>query len=112
MPPKDRLKLARDLYGAYESGDRRVAEELLTEDFTFFSPPDPGIDRAAYFERCWPNAGMISSFDFVRLAEVGDEVLATYEATRSDGSRFRNSEVFGFDGDEIARVEVHFGWNI
>jgi len=26
-----RLKLARDSYGAYESGDRRVIEELLTD---------------------------------------------------------------------------------
>lgn len=27
MPGHDRLKLARDAYGAYESGDRRVIEE-------------------------------------------------------------------------------------
>ena len=54
MPADDRLKLARDAYGAYESGDRSVVEELLTDDFTFYSPADVGIDRAKYFERCWP----------------------------------------------------------
>ena len=59
MPGQDRLKLARDAYGAYESGERRVLEELLTDDFTFYSPPDPGIDRATYFQRCWPNAELI-----------------------------------------------------
>jgi hypothetical protein len=48
----------------------------------------------------------------VRLAEIGDEVLMTYEATRADGTRFRNSEIFGFDGDRIARIEVYFGWEL
>jgi hypothetical protein len=50
MSTYDRLKLVRDCYGAYESGDRRVIEELLTKDFTFYSPADVGIDRARYFD--------------------------------------------------------------
>ncbi|HZV74687.1 MAG TPA: hypothetical protein VFF79_13305 [Conexibacter sp.] len=36
----DRLQLVRDMYGAYQSGDRRVVEETLSdEDFVFYSPP-------------------------------------------------------------------------
>ena len=112
MTGHDRLKLARDAYGAYESGDRRVIEELLTDDFTFYSPADVGIDRATYFERCWPNSELIESFDFKRLVEAGDEVVVTYEATRTDGSRFRNTEVLTFEGDKIRRTEVYFGWNL
>ena len=112
MPTPDRLKLARDCYGAYESGDRRVVEELLADDFTFYSPADVGIDRARYFERCWPNAGMIKAFEFKRLVEDGDEVVVTYEATRADGSRFRNTEVLTFAGDKQIRAEVYFGWNL
>ena len=71
-----------------------------------------GIDRATYFERCWPNAGHVATFDYVRLRETGDEVLVTYEATRADGTRFRNTELFGFAGDRIASVEVYFGWDL
>ena len=108
----DRLELVRNSYRAYESGDRTLIEGILSDDFVFYSPPDPGIDRAAYFERCWPNAETITGFDYVRLTEVGDEVLVTYEATKTDGKRFRNTEIFGFDGDRIARVEVYFGWNL
>ncbi len=108
----DRLQLARDCYGAYQSGDRSVVERLLSHDFTFYSPADVGIDRERYFERCWPNAALIRSFEFKRLAEAGDEVLVTYEATRADGSRFRNTEVLTFDGDRICRAEVYFGWNL
>jgi ketosteroid isomerase-like protein len=112
MPGHDRLKLARDAYGAYESGDRRVIEELLTDDFTFYSPPDPGIDRATYFERCWPNSELIESFEFKRLIEAGDEVIVTYESTKADGKRFRNTEVLTFEGDKIRKTEVYFGWDL
>jgi ketosteroid isomerase-like protein len=108
----DRLQLARDAYGAYVSGDRRVLEELLSDDLTFYSPADVGIDRTQYFERCWPNAELIEAFDFVRLIEAGDEVVVTYESTKTDGRRFRNTEVLTFTGEKITKVEVYFGWDL
>jgi ketosteroid isomerase-like protein len=112
MPAQDRLKVVRDCYGAYESGDRRVVEDCLTEDFTFYSPADVGIDRATYFERCWPNSELIEAFEFKRLVEAGDEVFVTYEATRTDGTRFRNTEVLTLEGDKIRETEVYFGWDL
>ena len=112
MPAHDRLRLVRDAYGAYESGDRRIVEELLSDDFTFYSPADVGIDRATYFERCWPNAETIESFEFKRLLEAGDEVVVTYESTKTDGKRFRNTEILAFEGDKIRRTEVYFGWDL
>ena len=54
----------------------------------------------------------IKSFEFKRLFEIGDEVVVTYECTRTDGTRFRNTEVLTFGGDKLHRVEVYFGWNI
>jgi len=110
--PRDRLQLTRDIYGAYVSGDRSVVEDLLTDDFTFYSPPDVGIDRATYFERCWPNADLIAAFEFKRLIEAGDEVVVTYESTKTDGRRFRNTEVLTFEGDKISKAEVYFGWDL
>jgi ketosteroid isomerase-like protein len=107
-----RLDLARACYGAYVSGDRTVVEDLLTDGFTFYSPADVGIDRAAYFERCWPNAGNLQAFEFERLVESANEVFVTYNATRTDGSRFRNTEVLTFEGEKIAKAEVYFGWNL
>jgi ketosteroid isomerase-like protein len=112
MPDSDRLQTVRDSYGAFASGDRSVIERALSDDLVFSSPADIGIDRAAYFERCWPNAKSISSYELKRLHEFGDEVLVTYEATRTDGTRFRNTEILTFDGDRIAAVEVYFGWNL
>jgi ketosteroid isomerase-like protein len=112
LPEHDRLQVARDAYGAYETGDRRVIEERLTDDFVFYSPADVGIDRATYFDRCWPNSELIESFEFKRLTEIGDEVLVTYESTKTDGKRFRNTEILAFEDDKICRVEVYFGWDL
>lgn len=111
--PKDRIELAKSNYLAFSAGDRETAEELIGEPFEFHSPADEaGLDRDGWFERCWPGAGSLTEFDFVRLIERDDEVVVTYEATRKDGSRFRNTEVLTFDGDKQVRAEVYFGWNL
>jgi ketosteroid isomerase-like protein len=112
MPSPDRLALARMTYGAYESRDRRALEQIIADDFTFYSPLDIGIDRASYFERCWPNAQLIEAFEFKRLIEAGDEVLVTYESTKTDGRRFRNTEVLTFEGEKMSKAEVYFGWDL
>ena len=109
----DRLSRARDCYLAFASGDREVIEDLLADDLTFSSPADVGLDRAGYFERCWPHSGQRQAFEFERLVEIGDDqVLVTYESERADGARIRNTEILGFEGDKIRTVEVYFGWNV
>ncbi len=105
-------ELARDMYRAFAAGDRAAAERILTVDFTFSSPLDVGLDRAGYFERCWPGAGQGQEFDFARLFEVGDEVVVTYDMTRTDGGRGRNTEILTFRGERISAAEVYFGWNL
>ena len=112
MPTPDRLQTARDTYRAFAEGDRKLIEDVFEEDLAFSAPPDPLLDRDGYFERCWPHRGSTRHFDFVRLVEIGDEVLVTYEATKADGRRLRNTEILGFDGDRINRVEVYFGWDL
>jgi hypothetical protein len=107
-----RAQLARELYEAFAAGDRDHVERALTEDFRFSSPVDPELDRAGYFERCWPGAGQGQRFDFQRLHEVGEEVLVTYEITMGDRGRGRNTEILTFRGDQICRAEVYFGWNV
>ena len=112
MPDGDLTQRARNLYLAFAAGDREIVERSLSDEFTFSSPVDVGLDRAGYFERCWPGAGQGQQFEFVRLVEAGNEVIVTYEMTRADGGRGRNTEVLTFDGDEISRAEVYFGWNL
>jgi ketosteroid isomerase-like protein len=110
--PSDRTSLARDCYLAFAAGDRARMEELLGDELTFSSPYDVGLDRAGYFERCWPGSGRGNRFEFERVVEIGDEVLVTYESEKDDGTRFRNTEILGFAGDRIRSVEVYFGWDL
>ena len=100
------------MYQAFAAADRTVVEGLLSEDFAFSSPADPALDRAGYFERCWPHAGQGQSFEFLRLLAVADEVIVTYELELPDGRRGTNTEVLTFRGDKIRRAEVYFGWNL
>jgi ketosteroid isomerase-like protein len=106
------IRVVRDSYRAFETGDRELAERLLGEELRFHAPPDPELDREGYFERCWPNAGHLEAFELVRLFERGEEVFVTYEARRSDGSRFRNTEVLTVRDGRIVEVEVYFGWDL
>jgi len=113
MPTDDRREIARDSYLAFAAGDRAFFEDRLSEDFRFSSPPDPELDRDGWFERCWPGAARGQDFEFVRLVEADDEVVATYELRRPDGSGGRNTEVIAFDTeDRIVRTEVYFGWDL
>ena len=112
MPHDDHLEAAREMYRAFAAGDRDTVERLLSDDFTFSSPPDPQLDRAGYFERCWPGSGQGQAFEFVRLLPAGQEVIVTYEMTNRDGRRRRNTEVLTFRGEQICRAEVYFGWNV
>ncbi len=112
MSPTERSHIARNFYRAFAAGDRVAAEEIVADDFTFSSPLDVGLDRAGFFERCWPGAGRGQTFEFVRIIEAGDEVIVTYEQTQPDGKRGRNTEVLTFAGDRVRAAEVYFGWDL
>ena len=104
--------IARASYLAYARKDRAAIESLIAEDFHFTSPLDNRINRAVYFERCWPNSERIEGFEFVHLVPDGDRVFVTYEARAVGGRRFRNTEILALRGGQVVEVEVYFGWSI
>ncbi|WP_027232750.1 nuclear transport factor 2 family protein [Phyllobacterium sp. UNC302MFCol5.2] len=106
------IAVARASYDAYVAKDRDAMERLVAEDFHFTSPLDNGIDRQTYFERCWPTSYSIEAFSFIHLVAQGNEVFVTYEGKRSDGHRFRNTEILTIRDGKIAAVEVYFGWSL
>jgi hypothetical protein len=104
-----RTDVVRSLFDAYAAGDRDSADRLLADDMHFTSPYDNRLDKAGYFEHCWPPPPDLQSFDIVRTAEVDDTVYVTYEA----GGVGRNTEAITFDEDDrIVEVEVYFGWSL
>jgi ketosteroid isomerase-like protein len=109
MASKNRSGVIRASYEAFIAGDRAAFEATMAEGFTFTSPYDDAIDKAAYFERCWPHHGLFASFDIERIFEQGDEAFVLYRASMKDGKEFRNTEFLVLDGDRIAQVHVYFG---
>jgi hypothetical protein len=97
-------------FRAYETEDRPAIEALIGNPFSFTSPFDDHIDRATYFERCWPNAGTMTGYDVQYLAPAGaDGVLVVYEARAKAGRMIRNAELHRFANGKLAAVEVFFG---
>src|SRR6187399_1527472 len=92
--------LVRRYFQMYQARDRAAFEAALRDEFTFTSPQDDHIDRAAFMERCWPNGEQQGEFHFVKSATVGDAVYVTYTFSRPDGTEVRNTELFelGQDG--------------
>src|SRR5262249_46475109 len=107
MPTKS--DIIRNCFAAYQTRDRALIEGLISEDFRFTSPYDDEIDRASYFERCWPNSERIRSFDIERIFEQAEGAFVTYKCVTRDGTEFRNTEFFRFEADQISHVDVYFG---
>jgi ketosteroid isomerase-like protein len=112
MDEERNVAVARASYNAYVTKDRSALESLIADDFHFTSPLDNRINRATYFERCWPNSERTAGFDFIHLVPGGDRVFVTYEGRAIDGKRFRNTEILTFRDGHIIDVEVYFGWSI
>ena len=103
-------EIIRKYIAAFQAKDRQTVEALLADDFTFTSPPDPHLDKAGYFERCWPNADKVRILEIEKLFEQGDEAFIRYHAQRTaDGVKFRNTEYIRCTGGRIRVVEVYFG---
>lgn len=100
------------IFAAFVAKDRALAEALIADELSFTSPYDNGIDRAAYFEICWPNSEWMSDVQFAHVAESDGNVFVTYEATTTSGKRFRNTEMLAVRGGKITAIEVYFGWNV
>lgn len=106
---RSKSDVIRMCFAAYKSKNRKILEGLLTDDFHFTSPYDDEIDRATYFERCWPNSEKFRDVTVERIVEHGDGAYATYKVATNDGREFRNTEFMTFDGGRISHVDVYFG---
>ncbi|MBB5929605.1 nuclear transport factor 2 family protein [Streptomyces echinatus] len=97
----------------YRSQDREAALPLYADDFTFTSPQDEHIDRAAFFERCFPTAGRFTEQRVLHLVAVDEElVLVHYEYEPASGGRYRNVEAVTVRDGLIREVRVFFGGKV
>lgn len=97
------------LYDAFKRGDRPTFEALITDDFRFTSPYDDAIDRAEFFERCWPNHAQQKNLELLRIGRDGAGAFVTYKVDFRDGHSCENTEWLALRDGKVARVDVYFG---
>jgi uncharacterized protein (TIGR03086 family) len=105
----DPADVVRRLFAGYQAQDRDAAEQLIAAEFTFTSPRDDHIDRAAYFDRCFPTASRFRRQEIQRLAKTGDDVFVMYEYELVEGGVHRNTELITVRDGRVVQAQVFFG---
>jgi ketosteroid isomerase-like protein len=106
----DNIEIVRACFAGYLAQDRELVEGLIAADFVFTSPQDDRIGRAAYFERCFPTADRLRSYELLQVVPGdGDDVFAMYEYELLNGDTHRNTEVLTVRDGQIVEVQVFFG---
>jgi SnoaL-like protein len=76
--------VVRECFEGYLTHDRDAAEALIADDFVFTSPQDDHIDRAAFFEHCFPTAGRVRTQELLHvISSDGDDVFVLYSFSQS-----------------------------
>jgi len=109
---KGSSEIVRGALQAYVDNDRAAIESLIAADYHFTSPFDNHIDRATYFDRCWPNSKHIAGFERIHEVEDGDRVFIVYEGKTDAGKVFRNCEMHRVRDGKLTETEVYFGWDL
>ncbi|MFE2180879.1 nuclear transport factor 2 family protein [Streptomyces sp. NPDC059455] len=97
----------------YRSQDREAALPLYADDFTFTSPQDDHIDKATFFEKCFPTASRLKEQRLLHVTPADQElVLVHYEYELTTGDRHRNVEAITVRDGLIREVQVFFGGKV
>ena len=109
LSPKNEATV-RKYYAGWEIKDWPAFDILLTDDFTFTSPLDDHISKAAFKAGCWDTQiAFIGRFDLTQVAGTGNEAFVMYVCHTTDGKTFRNVEYLRLQGEQVAAVECYFG---
>ncbi len=107
------VDIVRAIFESYLAQDRDAADRLLAQDFVFTSLQDDHIDRAAFFERCFPTADRLVSQRMLHVVPTeGDDVFVMYEYELKTGERHRNVELLTVHDDQITETQVFFGGRV
>ncbi|MBV8159994.1 MAG: nuclear transport factor 2 family protein [Acidimicrobiia bacterium] len=105
-----KTETVRAMFESYQKQDRQAAARLLADEFQFTSPQDDHIDKATFFDVCFPTAARLASQDLVYVTPTDeDDVFVMYDYTLRTGERHRNVEVLTVRDGQIIETQVFFG---
>ena len=97
----------------YRSQDREAAFPLYADDFSFTSPQDDHIDKATFFERCFPTADRFKDHRLLHVTPANEElVFVYYEYELETGGKYRNVEAITVRDSLMHEVQVFFGGKV
>jgi ketosteroid isomerase-like protein len=103
----------RAVVDAYLKQDRDTMSRLLADVFVFTSPQDDHIDKATFFERCFPTADRLTTQKMLYVVPAGDDdVFAMYEYELTSGDRHRNVELLTVRDGRVRETQVFFGGRV
>jgi ketosteroid isomerase-like protein len=109
LPPSN-ADTVRAFFRSFLAQDRAAAERLVAGEFVFTSPQDDHIDRATFFERCFPTADRFKDHELLEVVPTdGDDVFVLYEYELEGGQRHRNAEVITVRDGRITETQVFLG---
>ncbi|MDX3232131.1 nuclear transport factor 2 family protein [Streptomyces sp. ME19-01-6] len=107
------VDVVRACMESYLAQDRDTAERLIAEEFVFTSPQDDHIDKAAFFERCFPTVDRLRYQKILEAVPTGgDDVFLLYEYELKTGGRYRNVELITVRDGRITEIQVFFGGRV
>ena len=111
--PQANADTVRAFFASYLAQDRAAADRLVADRFVFTSPQDDHIDRAAFFQRCFPTADRFKDHQLLAVVPTeGDDVFVLYEYELEGGQRFRNTEVITVRDGQVTESQVFFGGRV
>jgi len=109
----DNASLVEAAFRCYLAQDRESAFALYADDFSFTSPQDDHIDKAAFFERCFPTANRFSDQRLLQVTPADEELVFLYdEYDLTSGGTHRNVEAITLRDGLIRDVQVFFGGKV
>lgn len=105
--------VVRAAFQYYLAQDHDSAFALYGDDFSFTSPQDDHIDKAAFFDRCFPTASRVTAQRMLHVTPADDEtVFVYYEYDLPTGDTHRNMEAITVRDGLIRDVQVFFGGKV
>ena len=92
-----------------DEGRAKLSRDALADDFTFTSPYDDAIDKADYFERCWPVSRTHRTNEVERIFAQGDAGLRAPIGSDQQGRRIPQHRVLRVRRRQVKSIDVYFG---